>query len=123
MKPNEVQLTEGGATKLRAGLSSSDCSEKWKKHRTLTRISWALFAAWIPYGILVFNIGCWAHSDYAGVAIILYFVAFMVISTRVSLFRCPGCGERFYAWAPSGLGHNSFARKCRNCGLRKWQCE
>jgi hypothetical protein len=66
----------------------------------------------------------WLHLAAAiWVAIIPYVVVLVVFSINVSNFACPRCGNCFYAWGPWGLGHNSFARKCRNCGLRKWQCE
>jgi hypothetical protein len=101
-----------------------NCSEEWAEHRKQTRIVWVLFAGWIPYGALSFMLLNWLHLAAAiWVAIILYVIVLVVFSVSVSNFACPRCGERFYAWGRWGLGHNSFARKCGNCGLRKWQCE
>jgi hypothetical protein len=99
------------------------CLEQWTKHRKQTRIVWALFVGWIPYGIFVLRTETSTHSDYVGLALIPYVLVLMIVSAKASWFRCPRCRERFYAWGPWGLGHNGFARKCRNCGLRKWQCE
>jgi hypothetical protein len=117
------QSSEDCSVGVRDGYPKSDCAEMWKKHRTLTWINWALFAAWVPFGIFVLNIAQWTHSNYAGLALIPYFVVFMIVGTRVSLFRCPRCGNRFHRWGPWGIGNNPFARKCWNCGLRKWQCD
>jgi hypothetical protein len=106
--------------------SKLDCAEEWKKHRIRTRIAWGLFAGWLPYGFLVSFLLRFLHSqvDFAfGAAIVPYAFTWIILSIAVSNFRCPQCGNRFYSWGPGGMGHNSFARKCRNCGLRKWRCD
>jgi hypothetical protein len=105
-------------------LDPKTCSEQWTKHRKQQWIALALFVGWIPYGLLVLHIQGWTHSDYAGLALFPYMVALLVVSAKVFWFRCPRCDERFYMRGPWGLGgHNPFTGKCRNCGLRKWQCE
>jgi hypothetical protein len=110
--------------RVRDGYPKHNCAEEWAKHRKLTRIVWGLFAGWIPYGFFVITSLNWLHLgiNLAFVAIIPYILALLIISNLASNFRCPRCGSRFYAWGPWGLGHNGFARKCRNCGLPKWQC-
>jgi hypothetical protein len=111
--------------KVRDGYPKVNCAEEWTKHRQRTRIVWLLFAGWIPYGFLINIVLTWLHVpiNFAFVAVIPYLVAFVISSNVVSMFRCPRCGSRFYAWGPWGLGHNAFARSWRNCGLRKWQCD
>jgi uncharacterized membrane protein (DUF485 family) len=111
---------------IREGYPKLNCAEEWKKHRIRTRIALGLFVGWLPYGFLVSFLLNWLHSrvDFAfGAAVIPYALALIVLSIVVSHFHCPRCGSRFYAWGPWGMGHNGFARKCRNCGLRKWQCD
>ena len=101
------------------------CLESWQRHRSRCRWSWGLLAGWIPFGMALIKT---ADALRLPTPIFIacggaYIVALMGVSFSVNLFRCPRCGHRFYAWGPFGLGHNSFARKCRNCGLRKWKCE
>ena len=112
--------------KMRAGYPKDNCTEEWTKHRKYKRMVWILFAGWIPYGSLVVLIVSRLHTTagFAFVALLIpYILALVIFANLVSIFRCPKCGSRFYAWGPWGLGHNSFAKKCRNCGLRKWQCD
>jgi hypothetical protein len=111
--------------KVRDGFPKQNCAEEWAKHRKRTRVVWGLFAGWIPYVFFVIAVLNWLHvrTTFAFVALVPYILAFVIFGNVVSVFRCPRCGSRFYAWGPWGLGHNSFARKCRNCGLRKWQCD
>jgi hypothetical protein len=107
------------------GYPKQNCSEEWAKHRKLKIAFWGLFAGWIPCGFLVITATNWLKfPNYALAAIVVpYALAWIVLHIIVSNFRCPRCGSRFYAWGPWGLGHNGFATKCRNCGLRKWQCD
>jgi hypothetical protein len=125
MKANKNdQLTILGNSTAYVIRDLQNCSKEWTKHRKQTRIVWALVAGWIPYGALSFMLLNWLHLAAAiWVAIIPYLLVLVVLSVSVSNFACPRCGERFYAWGSWGLGHNSFARKCRNCGLRKYQCD
>lgn len=121
---NNDQLTILGKSTAYVIRDPQSCSEEWAKHRKQARIVWALVAGWIPYAALSFLLLNWLHVVAAiWVAIISYLLVLVVFSSRFSNFACPKCGERFYAWGPWGLGHNSFARKCRNCGLHKWKCE
>jgi hypothetical protein len=112
--------------RIRDGFPKTNCAELWAKHRKLNRIGWSLFAGWIPYGIVIIQVfSRWLHAKDWLVfgALGLYAIGWVAVMNFVSAFRCPRCGSRFYAWGPWGMGHNSFARKCRNCGLRKWQCD
>ena len=113
------------AYKVRAGYPKSTCADEWAKHRKLQRLFWILFAAWIPYGALVGLPLAALHIrvEWAFAAVIPYMLVWLILGNVAAAFRCPRCGSRFYAWGPWGLGHNSFARKCRNCGLGKWQCD
>jgi hypothetical protein len=110
---------------IREGFPIEDCAGAWAGHRRYTHVTWALFFCWIPYGALVFEVfqELLHLPNFVIPVIVPYVLALIIVSNLVSRFRCPRCGSRFYAWGPFGLGHNGFARKCRNCGLRKWKCD
>jgi len=117
--------------KVREGYPLPDCEAAWAKHRKWTRITWGLFLGWIPFAFSVIELleiqpKRFGVETPAAIVFTLfggYVLSLIIISNIVSAFRCPRCGARFYAWGPWGLGHNGFARKCRNCGLKKWQCD
>jgi hypothetical protein len=113
-------------TRVRDGYPIANCAEAWAKHRLHNRMALGLWLGWIPYGsLLMLVLVVWLHLSpgFMVAAGVPYLVALVIVGNRASVFRCPRCGSRFYAWGPFGLGRNGFARKCRNCGLRKWQCE
>jgi hypothetical protein len=111
--------------KLRDGYPKLDCHAEWRRYRKLFWTSIALFVSWLPYGILIFTLARASRTtETIGPLIFLgaYMTLFLSVSIMGSNFRCPRCGYRFFAWGPFGLGHNSFARACRNCKLQKWTC-
>jgi hypothetical protein len=101
-----------------------NCAEAWTKRGRYTRLTWRLFLGWIPYGVLAFTLSELLNiPGLVILAIVPYVLALIIVSNLASRFRCPRRGSLFYAWNPFGWGHNGFARKCRNCGLQKWQCD
>jgi hypothetical protein len=104
-----------------------DYASAWAAHRKVRRVLWGLLAGWIPYGafvgVIILGLFPGLNSGWIFVAVAPYLIALGVVANLVGNFRCPRCGFRFFAWGPFGLGHNTFARKCRNCGLKKWQCD
>ncbi len=85
-----------------------------------------MFAGWIPFAMLVIIIAArlgYNRSNLPFVPLVGYMLVWLVLGNVVRAFRCPRCGSRFYALWSWGMGHNPLARKCRNCGLRKWQCD
>jgi hypothetical protein len=76
----------------------------------------------LPYLVICAMLRDRLNTDWAWLALLPYFFALGVLNRRFLSFRCPRCGERFYG-VQSNVGLNHFQRKCRNCGLRKWQCE
>jgi hypothetical protein len=110
--------------RTRPGYPLQTCAAAWEKHRKNQRILIALYAGLFPSFLLA---GCLIAGyprifhDFPYI-MVLYVACIWIASFRFSRFRCPRCGNRFDAFGPLGMGHNSFARKCRNCGLRKWEC-
>lgn len=113
------------------GYPLPDCPAAWRTHRKWQRLSWILFALWLPFGACVFYLlealpqKMWGREAPAPVVFGLlgtYAIAWVVVCNLAAAMKCPNCGFGFFAWGPWGLGHNTFARKCRNCGLRKWEC-
>jgi hypothetical protein len=83
-----------------------------------------MLVGWIPYGFVVIKVCTWLRifSPLIFVLLGFYIVGFLIVGNLASGFRCPRCGAGFCTFGPWGIGHNSFARKCGNCGLRKWAC-
>ena len=113
--------------RVRDGYPKADCALSWARYRELARVAWILFAGWIPYGLLVSlvlgHLVAELSSGWIFAAVVPYIAALVIVANMAGNLRCPRCGYRFFALGPFGLGHNSFARKCRNCGLKKWQCD
>ncbi len=112
--------------KVQDGYPKPDCAKAWKRLRRNKWIVWILVIGWIPFGVVagltmfIFNI----QSDRAlATAMSAYVLASGVFTARVAFFRCPRCGSSFNTWGQWGSGYKSLSEKCRNCGLRKWQCE
>jgi hypothetical protein len=109
---------------IRGGYPRRDFKAAWTRHRRLSLISSASYLV-IPALMVV----GWLIQrpikipEFAGtVAITVCFLSFVVLRLTLALFRCPRCGRGFYFYW-GGWGHNPFARKCGNCGLRKWDCD
>jgi hypothetical protein len=104
--------------KSKPGYPKPDMELEWQKHKRLTRINWGLFFGWIPFGAFVMSF----FQRLGFILLGAYAITLVVIANIAGNFHCPRCGYRFYAMGPWGLGHNTFARRCRNCGLEKWEC-
>ena len=117
----------GSSYKVRDGYPRADCAAAWEGHRRMKLLVLVMFAGWIPFGLTAMLLFHGLHLDSASdwifpVVFVPYMLALLIVANVAAHFRCPQCGSRFYAWGPFGMGHNGFARKCRNCGLKKWQC-
>ena len=95
--------------------------ESWRNLRTRIRLFWIIWAGGIPVIMLVViplshvfrNATLWVGGGLG----VLWLGGFAVAGIYRSLFRCPRCGRRFF------LGSrwlNPYARKCLNCGLKRW---
>jgi hypothetical protein len=100
MVASTIRLTTPDS--LRAGL------EEIRRRR---RLLWIVFWTYVPVMVLLFKLlGGWVFPW----AAFAWMGLLGVTGIRVSLSRCPRCGERFHwslAW------HNAWARKCLHCGL------
>jgi hypothetical protein len=103
----------------------SDYAAAWRDYRKRAIIFWVIFLSYLPgVGVIFLMIGpslaAWTgiKLDNVGLMIALcWMIAFAIAGFRLSLFRCPRCGNSF-SW---GSWHtNIFARKCLHCGLPKW---
>jgi predicted RNA-binding Zn-ribbon protein involved in translation (DUF1610 family) len=84
---------------------------------------WPLHIGWLPYLGICYELNRRLHTDWTWLAVLPYLVAICFLNHPLVNFRCPRCGERFYRVDSLRNGLNPFQKKCRNCGLRKWQCE
>ncbi|SNS33732.1 hypothetical protein SAMN05421770_101558 [Granulicella rosea] len=119
-----------GDWEFRPGYPLADCAAAWKKHRNLRGVPIAFLVGWAPFALFVaFPVGSIFHQHglkallAPGILMLLYFFCFAAIDGKRLSFLCPRCGSKFYRNGPGIFGLNRFARKCRNCGLRKWQCD
>ncbi len=109
---------------VREGYPVADFGAVWEKYRKYFWISIAMFVGWMPFGVVIIGgLERWNLNWAVFPAIAIYIVAMSAASIKASGLRCPRCGSRFFEWGPFGAGHNPFARKCGNCGLKKWQCQ
>ena len=112
------------------------CQEQWKHYR---KLRWQAFFGWLfgaylgrfpsdfnvlLYKLCGFYLPMWAFYMLLVICAVIGFSTLIYTWTRLGRWPCPRCGQPFFAWGPFGnLGSNPFKMKCRNCGLRKWQCD
>jgi hypothetical protein len=97
-------------------------SQVWKEYRNLRRWWTGLWLGMIPLGVLL-NL---VHAVPGAVEFLVggYFLAFAVITFRITSWRCPRCGKPFMraSWgsmkmtSPLDLMSN---RPCKHCDLRE----
>lgn len=91
----------------------------WQRYRVYSARYWLIFLGYIPAVLLfgwmlsfVFNDNL-AH----GIVAFSWMGLWMVAGQGYAQFRCPRCGNRFFA--RKGY-RNTFSGKCLNCGLPKY---
>jgi hypothetical protein len=52
------------------------------------------------------------------VPLFVWFIGSAITSWRITEFRCPRCGKKFFL---GDYYHNGFTRKCLHCRLPKWE--
>ncbi len=97
----------------------SESVDPWQEYRKRRDLALFAFLGYVPF---VFVIAVVAQRLFDSttpgfIAALGWMVFFVVASNRCLRFRCPRCGTWFFAkwWY-----HNSFARRCVHCGLRKY---
>lgn len=95
-------------------------SLSWKRLHFRRRLALILWAAWIPYVIILssmlrlFKV---RPNEKLLVLMIGGWFGFFVFSiVLLNEFRCPNCGQRFHVsrrWIA-----NAFTKKCLNCGQK-----
>ena len=95
---------------------------QWGEYRRWTWIFWGLALGWLPFGAVVFEtldyFGAPDWPDWLPFPLLFGYMAVIAYyGTRTNNFRCPRCSKRFFLTTWS---RNTFAMKCRHCGLPKW---
>lgn len=92
---------------------------KWADYRKRRNLFGLIFITYVPCVLVIgtpLSQMLKSETPYYIVAI-AWMIAFAVSGWRLSYWKCPRCGNWFFAkW----LYHNQFARKCMHCGLSKW---
>jgi len=92
---------------------------QWNEYRKRRRLFWLVFATYVP-GVAIIGVPLarlFRTGILVGVTAGLWMLAFVVTANYLGFWKCPRCGKPFFRkwWY-----HNSFARKCVHCELRKW---
>jgi len=120
------------------------CEERWKLYR---RLRWEAFGGWLlgaymgrfpgdlahlVYLLFGVEMPLWLYYALLSVSAILAFSLLIFTWGRLAEFPCPRCGiafryaggvPRWWQFIERSSRFSPFARKCQNCGLRKWSCE
>ena len=103
--------------------------ENWRDYRRrVRRVYWSGLGGFFLLFLLMLL--AWALVQGLGVLSlrqvipVLFYVfgfswlaAFAISLIRLADWRCPRCGNSFFA---RGFGRNPLARRCLHCGLAKW---
>ena len=89
--------------------SANDLSSQLAELRRRKRLYWALFAAFLPLGVLVMAVGLF-DPMYFGV---VYLAVFQLAGIRVWSFPCPRCQRPVSRY--QRFWHNPWVRKCIHC--------
>jgi hypothetical protein len=99
-----------------------DYTEEWQEYRRLRR---KMFVVWLSYvpavGAIAVVSNALLHTSVpTTIAAFIWMIWFIMACSEFSGFSCPRCGAAF---AGEGMWHVKywiFARKCQNCGLKKY---
>jgi hypothetical protein len=104
-----------GAVKVMNGFE-----EDWKEYKRTRNTFLLLAVLYVPVcgGIFITSMKLFQTVTPGFVIAFLWMAMLAVSGTRVSLWRCPNCGEWFSGTWWYNLGF--LARRCVHCGLRKY---
>ncbi len=91
----------------------------WQRYRVSSAWYWLVFLGYVP-GVFLFGwLLSFAVNDNLAHEIVAFgwMALWMVSGQGYVRFRCPRCGEKFFA--RKGFS-NIFSGKCLNCGLPKY---
>ena len=103
-------------------------AKEWHEYRVRGVILLFLFVGYLPFAILIdFLLDAFLEGNETlmAMAACSWLAAFGFAIWRFGSFRCPRCDEEFFnrkAFAFIRF-HQPFAKKCWNCGLKKWAGE
>jgi|SRR5688572_9031997 len=89
--------------------------------RQLRRRSFLIFMGYVP-GVMLLTIASWLLTG-SLIGFYVFAIAWLIAGFRASAASnkviCPRCGKPFHS---SDSWHNSFTRRCLNCGLH-WKAD
>lgn len=98
----------------------SGFDELWQEYRKRRNLALLAFFGYTPVVLLfaVVTIRLFHITTPTFIAAFTWMAFYTIAVIRIQTFRCPRCGEWFFAkwWY-----HNIFATRCLHCGLRKYE--
>jgi len=93
-------------------------SDSWQEYRRRRNLSLFALVGYVPFVGVVAIISLWLIGTAipAFIAAIAWMVFALVAGNWFIRFRCPRCGEPFFADS-KWWGYNTFARRCLHCKL------
>lgn len=98
----------------------------WSDYRSRRRWFFGVWLGGLPAVFYILGAFNWIFhpdpdSNIFGILVAIvagtWMISFAILGLRLTLFRCPCCGEHFFCnWFSS----DQFARRCVHCGLPKW---
>ncbi|MDD5492036.1 MAG: hypothetical protein PHV60_05075 [bacterium] len=95
---------------------------QWQEYKKRRNLFWIIWLTYLP-GVLIigYPLGKFFRSETPFIILaVVWMVFFIIAGTRFSYWKCPRCGNSYFAkWWYA----NQFVRKCVHCKLPKWANE
>lgn len=94
----------------------------WSELRRHQRHRMVFNLSFVPVGVVLGIIAfmLFGNAAYAFPLVAAMLVVDVWIRVRLSKLKCPRCGQPFFR---SAVYYNTWARRCLNCGVRRWTTE
>ena len=97
-------------------------AEQWQNYRKRRLMFWSvLLGGFLFVAFLGIVLSQMLPTNIVDPAILIlggaWMLAYAVVGIRLSYWRCPRCRRYYFGGA---LMVNQLARRCRHCGLQKW---